>query len=169
MFSKLFPFYIDPKSWKFVCHLIYIARVRLTKPFWSIRNSFHFTLAIWGWASPPQPLLTGTRCLQADLIFVYKTFKGKIDLRSSGLLLRPFRTGRHICRTLRGLSRLRRRNAAFSVRVVKYWNSLLASMIISSTALVFKKNSLAINTVESFLKSLFNNCFQALSRLTFLL
>ncbi len=63
-----------------------------------------------------------SRRLRADLILAFKIFKGEGDFNPSEFFLRPPRAGlrEHTHRLLQGPSRLRRRNGAFSVWVVKF-------------------------------------------------
>ncbi len=66
------------------------------------------------------------RRLRANLILAFKIFKGEINLNPSDFIRHPPRAGLrgHTYRLLQRPSRLRRRNSAFSVRVVKYRNRL---------------------------------------------
>ncbi len=56
--------------------------------------------------------------------------------------LHPPRAGLrgHTYRLLQGLSRLRRRSGASSVRVVKYWSRLPAYVVLSPSVYIFKKH-----------------------------
>ncbi len=79
------------------------------------------------------------RRLRADLILTFKISKGEVDLSPSDFFIRPTRAGLrgHTYRLLQGPSRLQRWSGAFSVRVVKYWNRLLA--VLSPSVSIFKK------------------------------
>ncbi len=81
------------------------------------------------------------RRLRADLNLVFKIFKGEVGLNPSDFFLHPPRTGLrgHTYRLLHVPSRLRHRSGAFSVRVVKYWNTLPASLVLSPSVSIFKK------------------------------
>ncbi len=81
------------------------------------------------------------RRLRADLILVFKIFKGEVDLNPAEFFLRPPRAGLrgHTYRLLPGPSRLRRRSGAFSVLVVKYWNRLPAHLVLAPYVSIFKK------------------------------
>ncbi len=81
------------------------------------------------------------RRLQTDLILAFNIFKGEVDLNSSDFFLRPPRAGLrgHTYRLLQLPSRLRRRSGVFSVRAVKYWNRLLAHLVLSPSVSIFKK------------------------------
>ncbi len=70
------------------------------------------------------------RRFRVDLILAFKIFKGEVDLNPSEFFLCPPRAGLrgHTCRLLKGPSRLRRRSGPFSVRIVKFWNTLPANM-----------------------------------------
>ncbi len=70
------------------------------------------------------------RRLRADLI---------LDLYPSEFFLRPPRAGirGHTYRLLQGPSRLRRRNGAFSVWIVKYWNRLPAHLVLPPSVSIF--------------------------------
>ncbi len=82
--------------------------------------------------------------LRADsyhLILAFKIFKGEVDLSPSDYFFRPPRTGLrgHTYKDLQGPNRLRRRSGAFSVRVVKYWNELLAPQVLLPSVSMFEK------------------------------
>ncbi len=81
------------------------------------------------------------RRLRDDRITVFKIFKGLLDIDPNLLLLPPARSGLrgHPFKVLQGASRLRSRGSAFSVRVVKYWNKLPASVVTVPSVNVFKK------------------------------
>ncbi len=81
------------------------------------------------------------RRLRADLILAFKIFKGEVDLNPAEFFLRPPRAGLrgHTYRLLQGPSRLRRRSGVFAVRIVKYWNSLSAHLVLAPSVSIFKK------------------------------
>ncbi len=81
------------------------------------------------------------RRLRADLILDYKISKEEADLIPSNFFLRSPRSGLrgHTHRLLQGPSRLRRRSAAFSARVVKYWDRLPTHLVLSPLLSIFKK------------------------------
>ncbi len=78
---------------------------------------------------------------RADLILVFKIFKGEVDLNPSEFFLRPPRAGKrgNTYRLMQGPSRLRRRSGAFSSRVVKFWNRLPAHLVLAPSVSIFKK------------------------------
>ncbi len=67
--------------------------------------------------------------LRADLILAFRIFKGEADLNSSDFSS-AHPTG-YTYRVLQGPNHLRRSSGAFSVRVVKYWDRLLALLVMS--------------------------------------
>ncbi len=73
------------------------------------------------------------RRLRAHLILAFQILKGEVDLNPSEFFLPLPRAGLrgHTYRLLQGPSRLRRRSAAFSVRVVKYWNRLPEHLVLA--------------------------------------
>ncbi len=77
------------------------------------------------------------RRLQADLITAFKIFKGLLDSDLKLFSLPPAR--RHPYKVLQGASHRRRRGSKFSVRVVKYWNKLPASVVTDPSVNGFKK------------------------------
>ncbi len=81
------------------------------------------------------------RRLRVDLITTFKIFKGLLDIDPNLLFLPPARRGLrgHPFKVLQGASHRRRRRSAFSVRVVKYWNKLPASIVTVPSVNVFKK------------------------------
>ncbi len=81
------------------------------------------------------------RRLRDALITAFKIFKGLLDIDPNLFFLPPARRGlrRHPFKVLQGASRLRRRGSAFSVRVVKYWNKLPASVVTAPSVNVFRK------------------------------
>ncbi len=81
------------------------------------------------------------RRLRDDLITAFKIFKDLLDIDPILFFLPPARRGRrgHPFKVLQGASRRRRRGSAFSVRVVKYWNKLPASVDTAPSVNVFKK------------------------------
>ncbi len=68
------------------------------------------------------------RWLRDDLITAFKIFKSLLDIDLNLVFLPPARRGHR-----------RRRWSAFSVRVVKYWNKLPASVVTAPSVNVFKK------------------------------
>ncbi len=80
------------------------------------------------------------RRLRDDLITASKIFKGLLDIDPHLFFLPPVRRGLrgHPFKVLQGASHRRRRGSAFSVRVVKYWNKLPAS-VVTAPVNVFKK------------------------------
>ncbi len=85
------------------------------------------------------------RRLRVDLILPFNIWEGEVDLNPSDFILRPPRAGLrgHTYRLLP--SRLRRRNGAFSVRVVKYWNRLPVHVVLSPSVLSIFKKQLEVN------------------------
>ncbi len=88
----------------------------------------------------------GLHCLQrrrlrGDLITAFEIFKGLLDIDPNLFFLPPARRGirGHSFKVLQGASHRRRRGPAFSVRVVKYYNKLPASVVTAPSANVFKK------------------------------
>ncbi len=81
------------------------------------------------------------RRLRADLITAFKIFKGLLDIDPNLFFLPPARRGLrgHPFKVLQGAGHRRRRGSAFSVRVVKYWNKLPASVVTAPSVNVFKK------------------------------
>ncbi len=81
------------------------------------------------------------RRLRADMITAFKIFKGLLDIDPNLFFLPPARRGlrRHPYKVLKGASNHRRRGSAFSVRVVKYWNKLPASVFTAPSVIFFKK------------------------------
>ncbi len=81
------------------------------------------------------------RRLRDDLITAFKIFKGLLDIDPNLFFPPPARRGirGHPFKVLQGASRLRKRGSAFSVRVVKYWNKLPASVVTAPSVNVFKK------------------------------
>ncbi len=81
------------------------------------------------------------RRLQADLITAFKIFKGLLIIDPNLFFLPPARRGLrgHPFEVLQGASHRRRRGSTFSVRVVKYWNKLQASVVTAPSVNVFKK------------------------------
>ncbi len=102
------------------------------------------------------PLSLERRRLQADLILDFRIL--------SEFFLRPprARLRGHTYRFLQRPSRLRCRNGAFSVRVVKYWNSLPAPPVMSPSVSIFK-NSCTVNAPKSFLQHLCKFCSPSLT------
>ncbi len=81
------------------------------------------------------------RRLRADLITAFKIFTGLIDIDPNFVFLPPTRRDLkgHLYKVLQGASHCQRREWAFSVRVVKYWNKLAASVVTAPSVNVFKK------------------------------
>ncbi len=81
------------------------------------------------------------RRLRDDLITAFKIFKGLWDIDPNLFFLPPARRGQrgHPYKVLQGASHRRKRGSAFSVRVVKYWNELQASVVTTISVSVFKK------------------------------
>ncbi len=81
------------------------------------------------------------RRLQADLITAFKIFKGLLDIDLNLFFYPPARRGlrEHRFKVLNGASHRRRRGSVFSVRAVKYWNMLPASVVTAPSVNVFKK------------------------------
>ncbi len=79
--------------------------------------------------------------LRVDLITVFKIFKSLLDIDPNLLFLPPARRGLrgHPFKVLQGASRLRWRGSEVSLRVVKYWNKLPASVVAAPSLNVFKK------------------------------
>ncbi len=94
------------------------------------------------------------RRLRDDLITAFKIFKGLLDIDPNLFCLPPARRGLrgHPFNVLQGASHRRRRGSAFSVRVVKYWNKLPASVFTDPSVNFFKKR-LEKAWTEVFLKS----------------
>ncbi len=81
------------------------------------------------------------RRLRADLITSFKIFTGLLDIALNLLFLSPARRGLrgHPYKVPQGTSHRRRRESAFSTRVVKYYNKLSASVVTAPSVNVFKK------------------------------
>ncbi len=81
------------------------------------------------------------RRLQADLITTSKIFTGLLGIDPNLFFLPPAHRGlrRYPFKVLQGASHRRRRGLAFSVRVVKHWNKLPASVIRAPSVNIFKK------------------------------
>ncbi len=79
--------------------------------------------------------------LQADLITAIKIFTGVLDIDPKLFFLSPARNGLrgHPFKVLQGACHRRRGGSAFSVRVVKYWNKPLASVVKTASVNVVKK------------------------------
>ncbi len=79
------------------------------------------------------------RRLRSDLILAVKNLKGEINLGPFDFFLRPPQTWlrRHAYRVLQEPNRIRRRNGAFFVCVVKYWDRLPNSLVFSNLVFVF--------------------------------
>ncbi len=71
------------------------------------------------------------RSIVAYLITAFKIFKSLLDIDPNFFFLPSARRGLrgHPFKVLQGASHRRRRGSAFSVRVVKYWNKLPASVV----------------------------------------
>ncbi len=74
---------------------------------------------------------------RVDLITAFQIFTGLLDV-DPNLFFSPSHPSRPYM-VLQGTSRRRRSGSAFSVRVVKYWNKLPASVATASSVNVFKK------------------------------
>ncbi len=111
------------------------------------------------------------RRVRADLILAFRIFNVEVDLNPSDIFLRPSRASLrgHTYRLLQGPSRLRRRSAAFSIRVVKYWNRLPAHQVLSSLVSILKKNSWTVNGPKSSLQHLCHFCPHSLTIFSILL
>ncbi len=81
------------------------------------------------------------RRLRDDLITAFKIFKCLLDIDPNLFFLPPARRGLrgHPFKELQDVSHRRRGGSAFSVRVVKYWNKLPASVVTATSVNVFKK------------------------------
>ncbi len=81
------------------------------------------------------------RWLRTDLITAFKIFKGILDIDLNLFFLPPAQCGLrgHPYKVLQFASHRRKRGSAFSVRVVKYWNKLQASVVTAPSVDVFKK------------------------------
>ncbi len=81
--------------------------------------------------------------LRADPITAFKIFTCLLDIDLNLFFLRPARRGliRHPYKVLQGASNHRRRRSASSVRVVKYWNKLSASVDRAPSVNVCKKSA----------------------------
>ncbi len=81
------------------------------------------------------------RRLRDDLITAFKIFNGLLDIDPNLFFLPPTRRGLrgHPFNVLQGASHRRRRGSAFSVRVVKYWNKLPASVVTAPSVNIFTK------------------------------
>ncbi len=81
------------------------------------------------------------RRLRDDLITAFKIFQGLLDIDPNLFFLPPARLGLRgpPLKALLGASHRRRSGSSFSVRVVKYWNELPASVVTASSVKVFKK------------------------------
>ncbi len=71
----------------------------------------------------------------------FKILKGLLDIDPNLFFLPPTRCGLrgHPFKALQGASHRRSRGSAFSVRVVKYWSKLSASVVTAPSVNVFKK------------------------------
>ncbi len=85
---------------------------------------------------------------RADLITDFKIFKGLLDIDPNLFFLPPARRGfrGHPFKVLQGANHRRRRGSAFSVRVVKCWNKLPASVVTAPPVNVFKKRLEDVST-----------------------
>ncbi len=81
------------------------------------------------------------RRLRDNLITTLKIFKGLLDVDPNLFIVPPARRGLrgHPYKVLQGACHRRRRGSAFSVRVVKYWNKLPASVVTAPSVNVFTK------------------------------
>ncbi len=82
------------------------------------------------------------RRLRADLITAFKIFNGRLDIDPNLFFLLSARCGLrgHHYKVLQGASHRRRRGLAFSMRALKYWNTLPAAVVTSPSVNVFKKS-----------------------------
>ena len=87
------------------------------------------TLYIWGEITNPQTLYF--RCRRGDMIAVYQLFHGGMSLDADELLKRTryHATRGHEWKLDKSRVRTASRKQAFSVRVVKEWNSLPAQVV----------------------------------------
>ncbi len=88
------------------------------------------------------------RRLWVDLITAFKIFTGLLDV-DPNLFFSLLLTRGHSDEVFQCKSHHRRRGSAFSVRVVKYWNKLPASVVKAPAVNVFKKR-LKKNAQKSF-------------------
>ncbi len=81
------------------------------------------------------------RRLRADLIIAFKILRGLLDIDPNLFFHAPARRGLRgkPYKALQSASPLRRRGSAFSVRAVKHWNKVPASVVTASSINVFKK------------------------------
>ncbi len=81
------------------------------------------------------------RRLRDDLIEAFMIFKGILEIDSNLLFLPPARHGLrgHPFKVLQDASHRQRRASASSVRVVKCWNKLPASVVTAPSVNVFKR------------------------------
>ncbi len=88
------------------------------------------------------------RRFRADLITAFKIFKNLLDIAPNLFFLPPARRGLrgHPYKLLQGASHRRRRGSAFSVRFVKYWNKLPASVAAAPSVNVFMKGLEKVRT-----------------------
>ncbi len=79
--------------------------------------------------------------LRADLITAFKMFKGLLDIDPNLFFLPPARRGLrgHPYKLLQCASHRRRRESAFSVKVVKYRNRLPSSAVIAPSVNISRK------------------------------
>ncbi len=80
------------------------------------------------------------RWLRGDLITAFKIFTDRLDVDPNLFFFPHTRRGLrgHPYKVLQGASHRQRRGLAFSVRVVKYWNKLPASVVTAPSVNVFK-------------------------------
>ncbi len=81
------------------------------------------------------------RRLRDDLITAFKIFKGLLDIDPNLFFLPPARRGHrgYPFKVIQGASHRQSRGSVFSVRVVKHWNKLPASVVTVPSVNVFKK------------------------------
>ncbi len=89
------------------------------------------------------------RRLRVDLITTFKTFTGLLDVDLNSFFLPPTPRGLrgHSYEVLQRTSHRRRRGSVFSMRGVKYWNKLPASVITAPFVKSFKKRLEKVWTV----------------------
>ncbi len=81
------------------------------------------------------------RLLRANLITAFKIFKGLLVIDPNLFFLPPTRRGLrgHPYKVLQGARHRRAIGSAFSVRVVKYWNKLPASVVTATAVKMFSR------------------------------
>ncbi len=81
------------------------------------------------------------RRLRDDLITAFNIFKGLLDIDPNLFFLPPAQRGLrgHPFKVLQGSSHRRIRGSAFSMRIMKHWNKLPASVVTGPSVNVFKE------------------------------